>query len=255
MEIIPAIDLKGGKCVRLLQGEMDKETVFSDSPADMARRWQALGAGRLHIVDLDGAVAGRPRNLDSIEAIRGVASIPLQVGGGFRSLQMISEVLGLGVDRVVLGTVAYRDPALLKAACARFPDRIVAGIDARDGKVAIEGWKETTQQNATELARSMEAMGIAAIIFTDIRRDGMMEGPNLAAIRELARSVDLPVIASGGVSTSADIEGLVSLEEEGVTGIIVGRALYEGRIDLREAVRIARDRSTVEKRGRRGPET
>ena len=236
MQIIPAIDLKGGNCVRLQQGEMDRETHFSDHPADVARQWESLGASLLHIVDLDGAVGGKPQNEDAINQIRKAVSIPLQLGGGIRSLNTIEHYLSLGLKRVVLGTIAHKQPALLEEACKLFPNQIVVGIDARDGRVAIEGWTETTDRRAVDLVKALEEKGVAAIVFTDIQRDGMMGGPNITNTRELAEATRIPLIASGGVTTLDHIRELLTIEASGVAGIIIGRALYEKTIDLKEAL-------------------
>lgn len=236
MQIIPAIDLKGGNCVRLEQGEMSRETLFSTHPAEVARRWESLGSKMLHLVDLEGAVTGKPQNQDAICQILKSVAIPLQLGGGIRNLKTVEHYLSLGVKRVVLGTVVYQQPSLLKEACLRFPHQIVVAIDAREGKVAIEGWKETTAEQATDLVKSLEDKGVAAIVFTDIARDGMMRGPNISSIREMARVTQIPLIASGGVTTLHHIKELTELRDDGVEGIIIGRALYEGSIDLREAI-------------------
>lgn len=237
MIVIPAIDIRGGRCVRLLQGRMDRETVFSDDPPAMAVRWIDQGARLIHVVDLDGAIEKSPKNLGAIEQITSAAgSVPIQVGGGIRDLDTIGMYLDRGVDRVVIGSAAIYDPDLVRQACRDFPGRIVVGIDARNGKVAIEGWTQTTEVSAIELGRQFEDSGVAAINFTDIERDGMQTGPNIEAIREFARAVGIPVVASGGVSCMDDIRNLSKLAEDGVSGIITGRALYDGRLDLREAV-------------------
>ena len=240
MQIIPAIDLKGGNCVRLQQGEMEKETLFSTSPAAVACHWESLGAPLLHIVDLDGAVSGSPRNGEVIEHILTSVTIPLQVGGGIRSLHTIEHYLSRGVKRVVLGTIAHRQPSLLEQACKQFPGQIVVGIDARDGMVAIEGWTETTAMRTADLVKTIEDKGVEAIIFTDIKRDGMMSGPNIESTRAMADATQIPVIASGGVTTIDHIRELLRLESCGVQGIIVGRALYEGSISLQDALDLVR---------------
>ncbi|MFO7860584.1 MAG: 1-(5-phosphoribosyl)-5-[(5-phosphoribosylamino)methylideneamino]imidazole-4-carboxamide isomerase [Desulfosalsimonas sp.] len=237
MIVIPAIDIKGGRCVRLLQGRMDRETVFSDDPSAMAVRWIDQGARLIHVVDLDGAIEKSPKNLAAIEQIVSAAgSVPIQVGGGIRDLDTIGMYLDRGVDRVVIGSAAIYDPDLVRQACQDFPGRIVVGIDARNGKVAIEGWTQTTKVSAIELGPQFEDSGVAAINFTDIERDGMQTGPNIEAIREFARAVGIPVVASGGVACMDDIRNLSKLADDGVSGIITGRALYDGRLDLREAV-------------------
>jgi phosphoribosylformimino-5-aminoimidazole carboxamide ribotide isomerase len=242
MIVIPAIDIKNGKCVRLLQGKMDAETVFSDDPAAMARRWEADGARILHVVDLDGAVEKQPRNLSTIRDILAAVRVPIQVGGGIRTLDTLKMYADLGVGKMVIGTEAIRSPEMVRKACRAFPGMIVVGIDAKDGRVAIEGWTETTAVKAADLARRFEDDGVAAINFTDIRRDGMQTGPNLEETRRLAEAVRIPVIASGGVSSIDDIRRLLPLESAGVSGVITGRALYTGALDLKEAIRIASGR-------------
>lgn len=239
MQIIPAIDLKGGNCVRLKQGEMDQETRFSAHPAEVAKRWEAMGSEMIHIVDLEGAVTGKPQNQDAISQILKTTAIPLQLGGGIRSLETIEHYLTLGIKRVVLGTVVYRNLSLLDEACRTFPHQIVVSIDARDGKVAIEGWKETTSRSATDLVKILEDKGVAAIVFTDIKRDGMMSGPNIQSIREMAAVTQIPLIASGGVTTLSHIKELMEIEEGDIEGAIIGRALYEGSIDLEKAIALA----------------
>ena len=239
MIIIPAIDIKNGKCVRLLQGRMDAETVFSDDPAAMARRWEKEGAQLIHVVDLDGAVEKKPRNLETIRRILKAVRVPLQVGGGIRSLETLAMYADLGVHRMVIGTEAIRNPEMVRSACRAFPQQIVVGIDAKDGKVAIEGWTETTEETAAVLARKFEDDGVAAINFTDIHRDGMQTGPNIEETRRLAEAIRIPVIASGGVSSIDDIRRLLPLASAGVAGVITGRALYSGTLDLAEAIRVA----------------
>jgi len=235
--VIPAIDLKDGKCVRLEQGLMERDTVFNDNPAAQARAWQEQGAELLHIVDLDGAFAGEPKNRAAIEAIVQAVSIPTQLGGGIRDIATIEAYLALGISRVIIGTAAQRNPELVKAACEKFPGQIVVGIDAKDGMVAVQGWAEVTGITAIELAKKFEGFGVAAIIYTDISRDGMLQGPNVAATRQLAASINIPVIASGGLSTLEDIKNLMTVESAGVTGVITGKAIYTGAIDLAEAIR------------------
>ncbi len=243
MIILPAIDLKNGKCVRLEQGLMDKDTVYSDDPAAMARHWQQEGGEFLHLVDLDGAFAGEPKNRSAIEAIVAAVDIPVELGGGIRDLETVEGYLALGIDRVILGTVAKENPALVDEACRRFPGRIVVGIDARDGLVAVRGWAEVTEKRATDLAREMEDYGVTAIIYTDIARDGMMQGPNLEATKALAEAITIPVIASGGVSSLQDIRKLLTIESAGVTGVITGKAIYSGSLNLREAVELTKRKS------------
>jgi len=242
MIIIPAIDLKEGRCVRLVQGDMNQETVYSDNPPQMARHWEESGGELLHVVDLDGAVEGEPKNLDLIRRIASALSIPVEVGGGIRTMETIEAYLGAGVARVVIGTKAAEDPEFLAEACRRHPGKIVAGIDAKNGFAAVHGWTDTTDLRAVDLARQMEGAGVAAIIFTDIQRDGMETGPNIESTRELAEAVTIPVIASGGISGLADIENLLEIESSGVTGAITGRALYTGALDLKEAIALTKRR-------------
>jgi phosphoribosylformimino-5-aminoimidazole carboxamide ribotide isomerase len=244
MIVIPAIDIKQGRCVRLLQGRMDAETVFSDNPAAMAVQWEGLGARRLHVVDLDGAISKEPVHFDVVRAILEAVSLPIQIGGGIRDMETIARYIDAGVDRVIIGTEAIRNPALVRESARRYPGRIVIGIDARNGKVAIEGWTHTTQTSAIDLAKSFEDCGIAAIHFTDIHRDGMQTGPNIEETRKLAEAISIPVIASGGVSTIQDIENLLPLEAFGVIGVITGKALYTGTLDLREAIRLTTKRAS-----------
>jgi phosphoribosylformimino-5-aminoimidazole carboxamide ribotide isomerase len=235
MLIIPAIDIKDGRCVRLFQGEMDKETVYFEKPMDAARHWVKEGATFIHVVDLNGAVEGRPVHAKEVAAICRETSLAVELGGGLRSVEAVQAALDLGVKRVVIGTAAYDNAELLRALCERFPGKIVVGIDARSGKVAIKGWKETTSMDAVELAQRCEADGASRIIYTDISRDGAREGVNLDETRKLAQSVNIPVIASGGVATLDDIRRLLPLEKEGVEGVIVGRALYAGAFRLSDA--------------------
>lgn len=237
MDVIPAIDLLEGRCVRLYQGDYDQAQTFDENPVAVARQWAAEGASRLHVVDLDGAKVGHSVNLAAIEAIVRAVDVPIQVGGGLRDRQSAADLLSLGVQRVILGTVAVEQPDLVSQLCQEFPNQIVVGIDARSGKVATRGWLETSEVVATELAQQMASRGVAAIIYTDIHRDGTLQGPNLEALRELANSVEVPIIASGGVSSITDLLNLLALEPAGVTGAIVGRALYTGDISLKEALR------------------
>lgn len=243
MIVIPAIDLKDGKCVRLEQGLMEKDTVFNDNPGAQARAWQEQGAELLHIVDLDGAFAGEPKNRGAIEDIIKSITIPAQLGGGIRDIATIEAYLSLGLSRVIIGTAAQRNPELVSDACARFPGRIVVGIDAKNGMVAVQGWAEVTDITAVELARKFEGCGVAAIIYTDISRDGMLQGPNLEATRALAEAVSIPIIASGGVSSLKDIENLMAIEASGVTGVITGKAIYTGAISLNEAIALTKRRA------------
>ncbi|MDD2853624.1 MAG: 1-(5-phosphoribosyl)-5-[(5-phosphoribosylamino)methylideneamino]imidazole-4-carboxamide isomerase [Desulfuromonadaceae bacterium] len=240
MIVIPAIDLKEGKCVRLEQGLMDKDTVFNDNPGAQARAWQDQGAELLHIVDLDGAFAGQPKNRGAIENIINAITIPAQLGGGIRDIVTIEAYLSLGLSRVIIGTAAQRNPDLVREACAKFPGRIVVGIDAKDGMVAVQGWAELTDITAIDLARKFEDFGVAAVIYTDIARDGMLQGPNLEATRALAEAVSIPVIASGGVSSLKDIENLMAIESSGITGVITGKAVYTGAIKLKEAIALTK---------------
>jgi len=240
MVVIPAIDLKNGHCVRLLQGRMDSETVFSDDPAAMAKRWQQEGAEMIHVVDLDGAIQKTPLNGEAVKSIVESVTVPIQVGGGIRNEQTIRTFFDLGVSRIVIGTEAIRNPDLVKRACKMYPGRIVVGIDARNGLVAIEGWTETTRIRAVDLAKQFEDCGVAAINFTDIYRDGMQTGPNIEETGRLAEAVSIPVVASGGVATIEDIKKLLSLEAVGVVGVITGKALYGGTLSLKEAIRISK---------------
>jgi phosphoribosylformimino-5-aminoimidazole carboxamide ribotide isomerase len=239
MLIIPAVDIKNGKCVRLFQGRLDSETVFSDDPAAMAKRWENEGAEIIHVIDLDGAVEKSPKNLNSIERIIESVEAYIQVGGGIRTAKTAKMYLDLGVKRVIIGTEAIKNPNFVKDACKAFPDQIVVGIDARDGLVAIEGWTETTRIKDVDLARRFEDCGVAAINFTDIHRDGMETGPNIEATRRIAEAVSIPVVASGGVSTIEDIKKLMPLEAVGVVGVITGRALYSGSLSLKEAIEVS----------------
>jgi phosphoribosylformimino-5-aminoimidazole carboxamide ribotide isomerase len=240
MLVIPAIDLKAGQCVRLYQGDMDQATVYSADPVAVALRWQTEGAERLHVVDLDGAVSGKEVNTAVITQICASLTIPVQVGGGIRNLDTIERLLSLGVSRTILGTVAYRQPEIVALACRRFPGQITVGIDARGGKVAVQGWTEATELDAIDLARRCKDLGVSEIVYTDIARDGTQQGVNLAATLALARAVSLPIIASGGVASLNDIEQLARAEANGIVGVIVGRALYTGAVNLAEAIRVTK---------------
>jgi len=240
MLIIPAVAIKRGRCVRLLQGREDSETVFSDDPSAMAARWEGEGAELVHVIDLDGAFSKGPQNVEAVKRILDRVDIPIQLGGGIRSMETISTYLDLGVGRVILGTEAIRNPSLVEQACKAFPNRIMVGIDARKGMVAIEGWTQTTEQKAVEMAKGIEGLGLAGIIFTDIHKDGMQTGPNIEETKRMAESVSTPIIASGGVGNINDIKALAKLEPLGVVGIITGRALYDGRLDLKQALEVAR---------------
>ena len=241
MQIIPAIDLLDGHCVRLHQGDYDQVTRFSDDPVAQALDWQRQGAQRLHLVDLDGARTGEPVNDQAIRAITAALSIPVQLGGGVRTAARAEELLACGLDRVILGTVALEQPELVDALASRHPGRIVVGIDAKNGKVATRGWIEESSTEATDLARRFAASGVAAIISTDIATDGTLAGPNLEALRAMAEASSVPVIASGGIGTLEHVLSLLSLAPLGVEGVIVGRALYDGRVDLAEALQAIAD--------------
>jgi phosphoribosylformimino-5-aminoimidazole carboxamide ribotide isomerase len=236
MNVIPAIDLLEGRCVRLYQGDYERSQVFNDNPVDVAKQWVEQGARRLHLVDLDGAKVGQPVNTKVIEAIVQAVSVPVQVGGGLRDRSGVKQLLDTGVEQVILGTVAVEQPIIVQQLCGEFPGKIIVGIDARNGKVATRGWLETSEVAATDLAGQMSQLGAAAIIYTDIHRDGTLSGPNLDALRELANGISIPVIASGGVSSVTDLLSLLALEPLGVNGVIVGRALYTGDVSLKEAL-------------------
>jgi phosphoribosylformimino-5-aminoimidazole carboxamide ribotide isomerase len=237
-ELIPAIDLLGGACVRLSQGRYEDATVYDRDPAAMAARFARHSIRRLHVVDLDGARAGRSVNTDTVRRIvAAVGGVPVQLGGGIRSLRAVEEAVATGVDRVVLGTVALREPALVRAAAARFPGRIVVGVDARDGRVAVEGWLEESEADAVDVARRFEDAGVAAIVYTDIARDGMLSGPNFEATGALAAAVGIPVILSGGVRSVEDVVEAARLADGGLAGAIVGRALYTGAIEIGSALK------------------
>jgi phosphoribosylformimino-5-aminoimidazole carboxamide ribotide isomerase len=239
MLIFPAVDIKGGKCVRLRQGRKEDETVFSDDPVAMGRQWQDQGAAWLHVVDLDGAFSSRPQNLEVVRGLRRALTIPMQLGGGIRTLDTIRTYLDLGIDRVILGTVVWKAPDLVARACADFPGRIAMGLDAKDGRLAVEGWTETSPLQVLDAAQSLVSLKPAALIYTDIARDGVKRGVNIEATRALAQAVSVPVIASGGVSSLDDIRALLPLEPLGVIGVIIGRALYDGNFGLSEAIRLA----------------
>lgn len=237
MIIIPAIDIKDKRCVRLTQGRMDAETVYSNDPAEVALRWEAGGAGLIHIVDLDGAVEGNAKNIDVIRKITDAIKTPVQIGGGIRDMRIAELYLDkVGVSRVIIGTAALTQPDFIETLAKRYPNRVVVGIDAKDGRVAIKGWVEVTDERAATLAKRLEGLGVASIIYTDIARDGMLSGPNVAATRELAESIKIPVIASGGISSLKDIESYAGVPLE---GIIIGKALYAGNIELRDAIETA----------------
>jgi phosphoribosylformimino-5-aminoimidazole carboxamide ribotide isomerase len=236
--VIPAIDLKDGRCVRLRQGRLQDETVYSQEPAEVARRWEDEGAQLLHVVDLNGAVEGTPRNRTAIEAILKAVTVPIQVGGGIRTLETMEAYLSSGIERVVLGTAVVRDRALLEEACRRFPGRVIVGVDAKDGKVAVEGWTDVADHDATDFAVRLSGLAIYAVIYTDIARDGMLEGPNMDGLRRMTAVCPIPVIASGGITRTDDLRSLRALGPK-VIGAIVGKALYEGMLDLRTAMAAA----------------
>lgn len=238
MIIYPAIDLKEGQCVRLLRGEMGSATIFNDKPADQARLFEAQGFEWLHLVDLDGAFAGAPANIRAVEEILAAVDLPVQLGGGIRNLATIETWIGKGVARVILGTAAVRDPGLVRQACEAFPGKIAVGIDARDDKVAVEGWAETTEISALDLARQFEDAGVAAIIYTDIDRDGALQGLNIEATLALAEAVSIPVIASGGLASLDELKTLLAADCPGLNGAISGRALYDGRLDPLEVIKL-----------------
>ncbi|MBI5577039.1 MAG: 1-(5-phosphoribosyl)-5-[(5-phosphoribosylamino)methylideneamino]imidazole-4-carboxamide isomerase [Deltaproteobacteria bacterium] len=239
-EVIPAIDIQGGKAVRLRQGRAEESTVFADSPLDVAKRFAAAGAPRLHVVDLDGAFTGKPVNFDIIRRICAAVEVPVQVGGGVRNFHIASRYFAAGVARIILGTSAVRNPEEVLRITKAYPGKTAASIDARDGKAAIRGWVEVTGVDAADLARQLEGGGVSCFIYTDISRDGMMSGPNFPSIGAFAKGIATPVIASGGVTTLADVEALAAMEGEGVCGAIIGRALYDGSILLKDALRLER---------------
>ncbi|MDZ7828613.1 MAG: 1-(5-phosphoribosyl)-5-[(5-phosphoribosylamino)methylideneamino]imidazole-4-carboxamide isomerase [Halofilum sp. (in: g-proteobacteria)] len=244
MLMIPAIDLKQGRCVRLRQGRMEDDTVFSDDPVAMAGRWHDAGARRLHLVDLDGAFAGEPRHAEVIANIaRAYPDLPLEVGGGIRNHDTIATYLEAGVSWAIIGTQAVRDPDFVAAACERFPGHVIVGLDARDGHVAVEGWAEESDHDAVEFARGFADAGVAGIIYTDIGRDGMLQGPNVEATVRVARAAHVPVYASGGMRSLEDVRALAAAGEPNLAGAILGRSIYEGTIDLTEAQRLADDLS------------
>jgi phosphoribosylformimino-5-aminoimidazole carboxamide ribotide isomerase len=238
MDIIPAVDLRNGKCVRLYQGDYSRETVFNDNPLDVALKWQSLGAPRIHVIDLDGAAAGRVVNSEVIESIAVAVQAPVQLGGGIRSLETITAVLKMGIERVILGTVAVENPELVEAACRKYAESIIVSIDARDGQVSTRGWLKESTLTALKLAEEMKKLGVRRLIYTDIERDGTLSGPNYRALAELVNGIDLPVIAAGGISS---IENLEKLKKIGVEGAIIGQAIYTGNIDLKAALRVANE--------------
>jgi phosphoribosylformimino-5-aminoimidazole carboxamide ribotide isomerase len=240
MLIIPAVDIKNGKCVRLVQGRKEEETVFADDPAAMARKWEQAGAELIHVIDLDGAFEKSPQNLDAVKRILQTIDTPIQLGGGIRDKETALTFLELGVQKVIIGTEAIKNPVWVERLADRFADRVIVGIDARNGLVAIEGWTEDTRTRAVDLAKRFENCGIGAINFTDIHRDGMQSGPNIEETRKLAEAIDIPVVASGGVATITDIQNLLPLESVGVIGVITGKALYSETLNFTEALALAR---------------
>jgi len=244
MRILPAIDLMDGKVVRLRKGEFNDKVVYSDDPAAMAKKWADMGAEGLHLVDLDGAKVGEPVNKEAIRAIVNEAGIPVEIGGGVRSVQAVSDYLDLGVSQVILGTAAIEDPNLVLAAADLFPDRVLVGLDVKDGKPATKGWIETVDTDPVALAERFAAMGAAGIIYTDISRDGMLKGPNLEGLKTFASSVDIPVTASGGVTTIDDVRSIMKLSQFGVSAMIIGKAIYENTLDLAEAIAISLGKSS-----------
>ena len=239
MRIYPAIDIRGGKAVRLYKGDFAQETVFGE-PAEMAKKWEAAGGEFLHLVDLDGARAGKSMNLDVVKEMIAAVNIPVELGGGIRTMENIDEVLAAGVQRVILGSVAAKNPALVKEACAKYGDRVVVGIDAKDGIVAVDGWEVSGDVEVTVLAKEMAKAGVKTIIYTDISRDGTLEGVNVEATAQLARESGIKIVASGGVKSIDDVKALLPYEKEGIEGVIVGKSIYMGTLDLTEAVKVAK---------------
>ncbi|OLC81421.1 MAG: 1-(5-phosphoribosyl)-5-[(5-phosphoribosylamino)methylideneamino]imidazole-4-carboxamide isomerase [Nitrospirae bacterium 13_1_40CM_3_62_11] len=235
MLLIPAIDLKDGRCVRLRQGDMRRETIYSEDPVAVALQWEQLGAPLLHVVDLDGAIEGRPANLAQIEAILNAVSVPIQVGGGVRTLDTVRTYLGCGAKRVVMGTAVLQDRAVLEDACELFPERILVGIDAKNGKVAVKGWTAVSDTSARDLVKTLAGLNLAGVIYTDISRDGMLEGPDLSSLKAFVKDSPVPVIASGGITRIEDIRAIQALDPR-IEGVIVGKALYDGKLDLKAAL-------------------
>ena len=240
MQVIPAIDLKEGKCVRLKQGLMDQATIFSEHPAEMAKLWKSKGARRLHLVDLDGAFAGQQKNLSAIkEVFQEMGDIPIQLGGGIRNLDAVVNIINIGIDSVIIGTAAITNPGFLHEACFAFPGQVIVGLDAKDGEVAINGWAKLTGHSVFEMAKKFEDYGVASIIYTDIGRDGMLQGINIDATVKLAENGNVPIIASGGLSDIKDIENLCAVANVGIKGVIAGRSIYEGTLDFEKANQLA----------------
>lgn len=238
MLVIPAIDLKDGQCVRLLQGRKDAVTSYSNDPASTAKRWESCGAKLLHVVDLDGAFTGSQKNFEAIKKIRAAVAMDIEVGGGIRDIKKVNELVGIGINRIILGTAVIENPALLEESVRNYPGKIIVGIDAKDGKAAVKGWVEITSVDTKKLARDVEKNGASGIIYTDISRDGMLTGPNIQAMREMVDTVNIPVIASGGVSSMEDIMALKAIKN--LWGVITGKAIYSGAVDLKEAIKISR---------------
>ncbi|MBR1728539.1 MAG: 1-(5-phosphoribosyl)-5-[Selenomonadaceae bacterium] len=239
MIVFPAIDIRGGKCVRLFQGDFNKETVFSNNPEEMAQQWEAQGASYIHIVDLDGAIAGSPVNIFTIKKILETVKIPIEVGGGIRSIDDIYDLLEMGVDRVIMGSAAIDNPKLVRQAAREFEERVIVGIDAKNGRVAVHGWDDTSEVTATELAMRMGDYGITTVIFTDITRDGTLQGVKAESFANIAIRSGISVIASGGVGSIDDIKALKKYEKDGVIGVILGKSIYTGKVDLTEAIKVA----------------
>jgi len=240
MLVIPAVDLRGGRVVRLAQGDLSRQTAYSSDPVAVARRWEREGASRLHLVDLDGAFSGRPEQLAAVAEVVKAVGVPVQLGGGLRTLQALDQAFAVGIDRAVVGTAAIEEPEWLVSACRRYPGRIVLGIDAKNGRVAVRGWTGETELRPTALVARSSALALAAIIYTDIGRDGMLAGANLDALRQIALASPHPVIASGGIATLEDIRQIAALDPSRIVGALIGKALYEGRFSLREAIAVAR---------------
>ena len=237
MQIIPAIDLKDGKCVRLYKGEESNVTVFSEKPGDVAAKWEDAGAGLIHVVDLDGAFSGEPVNVSAIEDILSSVTCPVQLGGGIRNFETVRKYIDMGIKRVIIGTAAFSDSGFLKQACREFPGSIAVGIDTKNGKIAVKGWTEVIDTDSTEVLRKFEEIGVSTILNTNIDRDGTMEGINLDQVREFIAASPIPVIASGGIASTEDLDKLATIEEVGLTGAILGKSLYTGAIDLKDAIK------------------
>jgi phosphoribosylformimino-5-aminoimidazole carboxamide ribotide isomerase len=248
MLIIPAIDLKDGVVVRLTQGNKDTATVYSNDPVEVAKLWEAQGAELIHVVDLDGAMLGKPQNLEVVKKIIKAINIPIEFGGGVRNIKTVEEILNMGVNKVIIGSKAAIDPNLIRNVMAKFKDKVIIGIDAKGGRVAIWGWQQMTEYSAIDLAQEMKRSGVTEIIYTDIAKDGMLEGPNFEAIKDFIQSVKVNVIASGGITTLDDVKKLIEFKGLGLKGMIIGKALYTGRIDLKEAIKIAKEAPEIKRR-------